>query len=39
ARRQARKAALLLAGLDWFPASRHRDALCSLIDYVHGRTR
>lgn len=35
----ARKAALLLAGLDWFPASRHRDVLCDLVDYVHRRTR
>ena len=39
ARWHARKAALLLAGLDWFPASRHRDVLCDLVDYVHGRTR
>ena len=35
----ARKAALQLAGLDWFPASRHRDVLCGLVDYVHRRTR
>jgi geranylgeranyl diphosphate synthase, type II len=39
ARWHARKAALLLAGLDWFPASRHRDVLCDLVDYVHRRTR
>ena len=39
ARWHARKAALLLAGLDWFPASRHRDVLCTLVDYVHGRAR
>ena len=39
ARWHARKAAVLLAGLDWFPASRHRDVLCDLVDYVHGRTR
>jgi geranylgeranyl diphosphate synthase, type II len=39
ARWHARKAAMLLAGLDWFPASRHRDVLCSLVDYVHGRAR
>jgi geranylgeranyl diphosphate synthase, type II len=35
----ARKAAVLLAGLDWFPASRHRNVLCDLVDYVHRRTR
>jgi geranylgeranyl diphosphate synthase type II len=39
ARWHARKAALLLAGLDWFPASRHRDVLCDLVDYVHRRAR
>ncbi|HEY4794204.1 MAG TPA: polyprenyl synthetase family protein [Mycobacterium sp.] len=39
ARRHASKAAALLAGLDWFPASRHRDVLCDLVDYVHRRTR
>jgi geranylgeranyl diphosphate synthase, type II len=39
ARWHARKAAILLAGLDWFPASRHRDVLCDLVDYVHRRTR
>jgi geranylgeranyl diphosphate synthase, type II len=39
ARWHARKAALLLSGLDWFPASRHRDVLCDLVDYVHRRTR
>jgi len=39
ARWHARKAALLLAGLDWFPTSRHRDVLCDLVDYVHRRTR
>jgi geranylgeranyl diphosphate synthase, type II len=39
ARWHARKAAFLLAGLDWFPASRHRDVLCDLVDYVHRRTR
>jgi geranylgeranyl diphosphate synthase type II len=39
ARWHARKAAALLAGLDWFPASRHRDVLCDLVDYVHRRTR
>jgi geranylgeranyl diphosphate synthase, type II len=39
ARWHARKAAMQLAGLDWFPASRHRDVLCSLVDYVHGRAR
>jgi geranylgeranyl diphosphate synthase type II len=35
----AREAAAVLAGLDWLPASRHRDALSGLVDYVHGRTR
>jgi geranylgeranyl diphosphate synthase, type II len=35
----AGKAALELAGLDWLPASRHRDALCALVDYVHERAR
>lgn len=35
----ARKAAAVLAGLDWFPHSRHRDMLADLVDYVHGRTR
>lgn len=36
---QAREAAGVLAGLDWLPPSRHRDALAGLVDYVHGRTR
>jgi geranylgeranyl diphosphate synthase, type II len=35
----AQKAAAVLAGLDWFPRSRHRDVLADLVDYVHGRTR
>lgn len=35
----AEKAAAALAGLDWFPRSRHRDMLADLVDYVHGRTR
>ena len=35
----ARKASGVLAGLDWFPRSRHRDMLADLVDYVHGRTR
>ena len=35
----AREAASVLAGLDWLPLSRHRDALAGLVDYVHGRTR
>lgn len=35
----AREAATVLAGLDWLPPSRHRDALAGLVDYVHGRTR
>ena len=39
AARHARDAAAELAGLDWLPPSQHRDALTSLIDYVHGRTR
>ncbi len=39
AAQHSRKAAAVLAGLDWLPRSRHRDALISLVDYVHGRTR
>jgi geranylgeranyl diphosphate synthase type II len=39
AARHARNAAAILADLDWLPASRHRDALAALVDYVHGRTR
>jgi geranylgeranyl diphosphate synthase, type II len=39
ARRHAREAATVLASLDWFPASQHRDVLASLVDYVHGRAR
>ncbi|BCZ25388.1 polyprenyl synthetase family protein [Mycobacterium senriense] len=35
----AKEAAAVLAGLDWFPRSRHRDMLADLVDYVHGRTR
>ena len=35
----ARQAAAVLAGLEWLPASRHRDVLCGLADYVHGRAR
>lgn len=35
----AQKAAGVLASLDWFPRSRHRDVLSDLVDYVHGRTR
>jgi geranylgeranyl diphosphate synthase, type II len=35
----ARQAAAALASLAWFPPSKHRDALVSLVDYVHGRTR
>lgn len=35
----AKKAGAVLAGLDWFPRSRHRDVLADLVDYVHGRTR
>jgi geranylgeranyl diphosphate synthase type II len=35
----ARKASAALAGLEWFPHSRHRDMLADLVDYVHGRTR
>ena len=37
--RQAEAAAAALAALDWFPASRHRDVLAGLVDYVHERTR
>ncbi len=39
ARRHAREASAVLSGLDWLPVSRHRDVLCSLADYVHGRAR
>ena len=39
AARHAREAAAVLGGLDWLPASRHRDVLSALVDYVHGRTR
>ncbi|KUI36162.1 phosphoesterase [Mycobacterium sp. IS-1496] len=39
AARHARHAAAVLAGLDWLPPSRHREALTQLVDYVHGRTR
>jgi geranylgeranyl diphosphate synthase type II len=39
ARQHAGEAAAVLSGLDWLPASRHRDVLDSLVDYVHGRTR
>jgi geranylgeranyl diphosphate synthase type II len=35
----ARQAADVLAGLDWFPPSQHREALVGLVDFVHGRTR
>jgi geranylgeranyl diphosphate synthase type II len=39
ANQQASAAAAVLAELDWLPASRHRDTLAALVDYVHGRTR
>jgi geranylgeranyl diphosphate synthase type II len=39
AARNAREASAVLATLDWLPPSQHRDALASLIEYVHGRTR
>ncbi|WP_448617271.1 polyprenyl synthetase family protein [Geodermatophilus sp. URMC 65] len=39
AARQADEAAAVLAALDWFPASHHRDVLRGLVDYVHERTR
>ncbi|MBB2772236.1 MULTISPECIES: polyprenyl synthetase family protein [Mycolicibacterium] len=39
AARHAQQAAAVLAGLDWFPPSRHREALTHLVGYVHGRTR
>jgi geranylgeranyl diphosphate synthase type II len=39
AARHAKEAATILASLDWFPHSRHRDVLADLVDYVHGRTR
>jgi geranylgeranyl diphosphate synthase type II len=35
----AREAAAVLAGIDWLPASQHRDVLAGLVDYVHGRAR
>ena len=38
-RREADAAADTLAGMDWFPGSRHRDLLAGLVDYVHERTR
>jgi geranylgeranyl diphosphate synthase type II len=39
AHRHADEAAAVLATLDWFPASHHRDVLSGLVDYVHERTR
>jgi geranylgeranyl diphosphate synthase type II len=39
ASRHARKASAVLLELDWFPPSHHRDALASLVEFVHGRTR
>jgi geranylgeranyl diphosphate synthase type II len=39
ASRHARKAAAALLDLDWLPPSHHRDALASLVEFVHGRTR
>jgi geranylgeranyl diphosphate synthase type II len=39
AAQHAREATTVLAGLDWFPPSRHRNLLAGLVDYVHGRTR
>jgi geranylgeranyl diphosphate synthase type II len=39
AARQADDAAAVLATLDWFPASHHRDVVRGLVDYVHERTR
>jgi geranylgeranyl diphosphate synthase type II len=39
AARHADQAGALLDGLDWFPASQHRDVLTRLVDYVHERTR
>ncbi|MGE2728063.1 polyprenyl synthetase family protein [Mycolicibacterium vaccae] len=39
AAQHARQAAAILDALDWLPPSQHRDALTSLVDYVHGRTR
>ena len=36
---QADAAAAVLAALDWWPASRHRDVLGGLVDYVHERSR
>jgi geranylgeranyl diphosphate synthase, type II len=39
AARHAQEAAVVLAGLDWLPHSRHREMLAGLVDYVHGRTR
>jgi geranylgeranyl diphosphate synthase, type II len=35
----AEEAAAVLATLDWFPQSHHRDVLSGLVDYVHERTR
>jgi geranylgeranyl diphosphate synthase type II len=39
AARHARKAAAVLLDLDWLPRSHHREALSSLVEFVHGRTR
>lgn len=35
----ARQSAAALNAIDWLPASRHRESLAALVDYVHGRTR
>lgn len=36
---QAQQAAAVLAELDWFPSSQHRDVLHGLVGYVRERTR
>jgi geranylgeranyl diphosphate synthase type II len=39
ASRHAREAAGVLLDLHWLPQSQHRDALSSLVEFVHGRAR
>jgi geranylgeranyl diphosphate synthase type II len=36
---QAERAGAVLAELDWFPPSHHRDVLGALVGFVHERTR
>lgn len=39
AAKHAQAAEAVLSGMDWLPASRHRDMLTHLTDFVHERTR